>query len=214
MLFNSWGFCHSTWWALEISPYIIWTFDNAIVALFSLQKTVVYGSQNPLELVELICIDMSKTYVSCFLHEVIAEYPRTVFRCASISWFQVVSQSVIHLFLQLVQLRVSQIIYLGSPVTSWDQRWHLWSRLLEATWACILFLTQTCLLFSANLEKNVNFAIIISLLLWLYTTFQLGETGFCLTASDPKVYFNHKQNHNERLSVFCGRTRMLRGRDM
>ena len=96
-------------------------------------------------------------------------------------------------------------------MTSWDQRWHLWSHLLEATWACILFLTQTCLLFSANLEKNVNFAIIISLLLWLYTTFQLGETGFCLTASDPKVYFNHKQNHNERLSVFCGGTRMLRG---
>ena len=36
-------------------------------------------------------------------------------------------------------------------------------------------------------------------------------TLYDYTASDPKVYFNHKQNHNERLSVFCGGTRMLRG---
>ena len=39
-----------------------------------------------------------------------------VFRCPIISWFQVVSQSVIHLFLQLGHLRVFQIYFSCSMV--------------------------------------------------------------------------------------------------
>ena len=43
-----------------------------------------------------------------------------IFRCASISWFQVVTKSVIHLFLQLAHLRVFQIFFRCASI-SWFQ---------------------------------------------------------------------------------------------
>ena len=83
------------------------------VFFLSVLQDFQYQTEQQLEINESYVFQeiLNVKQLSKFFIILAAEKWKGLFRCASISWFQVVTESVIHLFLQLAHLRVFQIYF-------------------------------------------------------------------------------------------------------